>query len=523
MRQTRLRWISRDNWPLLATLLVSATLGLLCLRSVQIGQPADDATYLILAESLATGYGLRLTCFPSAPLESAFPAGWPLLLAPFALISPKNYELTRILSLAFTLLSIVAVYVVGRLYWPREIRIASTLLFALAPAVVLGAGSPMSEPAYMAFSFLALVCVERLIVEQHRNWRTLVAASLLIVASIAVRTIGFTLLASAVAYLLLHRKMKFALALCLITLAVLIPQFILNASAGGALLSPSYQVAISSDLTEKLSHVLQNLIVYLIDIIPSLLVGVFGPQVDRLLQTYGLGWTAIALKAAIICTVGIGFAWSLRKLRLYHMYVALFFVATLLYYNPVSGSALPRYLIPILPFLISSLLMGVTTIVRGLDTRNLHIRGRNEGLSRVALIALVAAVALISVGRDIQQGVVSPLRDRMTDVSAGAAWIGAHASPTAIVAMPNPVPRYLYAQRKVLGFPTANTPEDLLDWFKSKAVTHLLVGPPLRPNLDTSLDEYQMTYVAPLIRSYPEFFRLEYSDDRWNVKVYSIQ
>ena len=89
--------------------------------------------------------------------------------------------------------------------------------------------------------------------------------------------------------------------------------------------------------------------------------------------------------------------------------------------------------------------------------------------------------------------------------------------------MPNPVPRYLYAQRKVLGFPTANTPEDLLDWFKSKAVTHLLVGPPLRPNLDTSLDEYQMTYVAPLIRSYPEFFRLEYSDDRWNVKVYSIQ
>ena len=89
--------------------------------------------------------------------------------------------------------------------------------------------------------------------------------------------------------------------------------------------------------------------------------------------------------------------------------------------------------------------------------------------------------------------------------------------------MPNPVPRYIYTQRRVLGFPAVNAPEDLLDWFKSKGVTHLLVGPQLRPNLDTSLDEFQMEYVVPLIRSYQEYFQLEYSDDRWNVKVYSIQ
>jgi len=265
--------MSQDNWSLLAIVLVSATLGLLCFRSMQIGQPADDADYLILAESLATGHGLRLICFPSAPLEQWFPAGWPLLLTPFALISPKNYELTRILPFAFTLVSIVAVCVVGRIYWRREVGLASTLLFAVAPAVVLGAGSPMSEPAYMAFSFLAMICVERLQGEQRPKWQTLLAASLLIAATIAVRTIGFTLLTAAVIYLLLHRKIKIALALGLITLVVLIPQFVLNASAGGVILSPRYQAAISSGLIEKLSHVLQNFIVYLADIIPSLLVG----------------------------------------------------------------------------------------------------------------------------------------------------------------------------------------------------------------------------------------------------------
>lgn len=519
VRQNRACWMFRDRWLLLIIVLVGAALGLLCLRSLQIGQPADDANYLILAESLATGHGLRLICFPSAPLEQWFPAGWPLLLTPILLISPRNYGLTRILPFAFTLVSIVAVYMIGRLYWRREIGLASTLLFAVAPAIVLSAGSPMSEPAYMAFSLLAMVFIERLSVDQHPNLWTLFAASLLIAATIAVRTIGFTLLAAAVIYLLLHHKTKIGLALLLVTLAVLIPQFILNISAGGAILSPSYQVAVSSGLSEKLNHVLQNLIIYLTDIIPSLLVGAFGPQVDRLLQTYRLSWAGTALKAAIIGTVGIGFAWSLHKLRLYHIYVALFFAATLLYYNPVSGSALPRYLAPILPFLIAFLLMGVTTLAGGVA--RIHKPSGRAG--QAALIALTATVVLISVGRDIQQGIVSPLRDRMTDVSAGASWIGKQTSPTAIVVMANPVPRYIYAQRKVLWFPAVNTPEDLLDWFESEGVTHILVGPPLRSNLDTTLDEYQLKYVVPLIRSYPERFRLEYTDDRWNVKVYSIR
>lgn len=525
MKQNRPLWTFQDSWLLLAIVAVGAALGLLCLQSLQIGQPADDANYLILAESLAAGHGLRLICFPSAPLEQWFPAGWPLLLTPILLISPKNYELTRILPFAFTLVSIVAVYMIGRRYWRREIGLASTLLFAVAPAIVLGTGSPMSEPAYTAFSLLAMVCVERLLAEEHPTWRTVFAASLLIAATIAVRTIGFTLLAAAVTYLLLHSKMKLALGLLLIPLALLVPQFILNASAGGAILSPSYQMAVSGGLIEKLNHILQNLIVYLTDIMPSLLVGAFGPQVDHLLRTYGLGWAGITLKAAAIGAVGIGFAWSFRTLRLYHVYVALFFAATLLYYNPVSGSALPRYLAPILPFLIAFLLMGVMTIVSGV-ARSIRIQKTSDDVGRAALIALIATVSLIfviSVGRVIQQGMVSPLRDRMTDVSAGASWIGAHTSQTAIVAMPNPVPRYIYAQRKVLWFPAINTPEDLLDWFKSNGVTHLLVGPPLRPNLDTTLDDYQTKYVIPLIRSYPEQFRLEYTDDRWNVKVYSIR
>lgn len=522
MRNPQLRLMFRDRWPLLAIVLFSATLGLLCLKSVQIGQPADDANYLILAESLATGHGLRLICLPSAPLEQWFPAGWPMLLAPIVLLSHKNYELTRYLSFAFSLVSVIAVYMIGRLYWRREIYIASTLLFAVAPVIVLGAGSPMSEPAYIAFSLFAVVVTERLSSERSVNWLKLLTASLLIAAAIYIRTIGITLLVASVIYLLLRHKQKPALTLLLMTLLALIPQFILNISAGGAILSPKYQGAISGSIAERLSHILQNLGAYVTDIIPSLLVPVFGPQVDHLLNEHGLGWAGITLRIAIVSAVGIGLIWSLRKIRLYHIYSVLFFAATLLYYNPISGSTLPRYLIPILPFLLAFLLIGADLAAKAL-AYNMRASIKKPRITLFIVVILTATIALISIGRNIQQGVVSPLRDRMTDVSAGGAWIKAHTPSSAIVAMPNPIPRYIYAQRKVMWFPNATSHEVFFDWLDTERVTYLLIGPPLRPNLDTSLDDYQLTYVVPLISQHPERFRLEYADDRWNVKIYSVQ
>lgn len=522
MTQSTLRLMFRRDWPLLCILLMGATLGLLCIRSLQIGQPADDADYLILAESLATGRGLRLINFPTAPMEQWFPAGWPLLLAPILLISPKNYELTRIVPYASTLAAIVVMYGIGRNYWRRDIQIASTLLFAVSPVIVIGAGSPLSEPAYLTFSLLAIICVERLLVDERATVRLLLATSIMVAATIAIRTIGLTLFAATVVYLLLRRKARSAFALLVITPILLIPQFILNSMAGGGVLSPSYQAVIDGGLAEKIDHVFQNLATYVIDIIPNMLVGLFGPQIDQFLQTRGLAFGGSLLKAALIGTVCVGLATSLRAFRLYHVYTVLFFGATLLYYNPVSGSASTRYAVPILPFLIAFFLVGASSAINGLVRIARNARQRDH-FSRAAVAVLTATVAIISVGRVIQQGMISPLKDRMTDVSIGSSWINANTQPSAIIAMPNPIPRYIYAQRDVLWFPSVQSQEELMAWLEAQGVTHLMVGPPLRPSVDTALDEYQLAYVIPLVLSYPEHFRLDYTNDQWNVKVYSIR
>ena len=68
-----------------AALLITLFLSLLRFNTIPVGTFFDDAHYLILAESLATGNGYNLINFPDMPPEDAFPPGWPLLLAPFSL------------------------------------------------------------------------------------------------------------------------------------------------------------------------------------------------------------------------------------------------------------------------------------------------------------------------------------------------------------------------------------------------------------------------------------------------------
>jgi hypothetical protein len=58
---------------LVALIFISAVIGLLRFDSFQVGAFSDDAHYIVLAESLASGQGYRLINYPNAPTEWAFP------------------------------------------------------------------------------------------------------------------------------------------------------------------------------------------------------------------------------------------------------------------------------------------------------------------------------------------------------------------------------------------------------------------------------------------------------------------
>src|ERR1044071_6745212 len=91
----------RSGWLLLAfALALSVAFTLARFRSFQVGAYYDDAHYVVLAEALGSGRGMRLVSYPEAPPEWAFPPGWPLMLAPLAPRFPGHYGLLKLLSLA---------------------------------------------------------------------------------------------------------------------------------------------------------------------------------------------------------------------------------------------------------------------------------------------------------------------------------------------------------------------------------------------------------------------------------------
>jgi hypothetical protein len=138
----------------------------------------------------------------------------------------------------------------------------------------------------------------------------------------------------------------------------------------------------------------------------------------------------------------------------------------------------------------------------------------------VAVVAL--GVLAVSLARVTQRGILSPLRDTMTDLEPGASWIAANAEPDAIVVAENPVPRYLHTRRRTGYFPAAASPDRFVQALLEQGVDYLLVTPPLRPSLDASFSAYTRDVVLPAVALRPTFFELVFSDEAANVRVFRV-
>src|SRR5205085_5084384 len=80
-REGSVRWrVSESRMPLLAAALALVA-GIFAVDTLPIGGFYDDAFYVILAKSLATGHGYRNLNLPGAPFATHYPPGYPLLLA----------------------------------------------------------------------------------------------------------------------------------------------------------------------------------------------------------------------------------------------------------------------------------------------------------------------------------------------------------------------------------------------------------------------------------------------------------
>lgn len=498
---------------LILLIIVSAAFALLRFDSLQVGTSYDDAHYIILAESLASGQGYQLINFPRPQIERNFPPGWPLLLAPFALLFPKNYDALKIVSLVLWLASIVLVYKLFAKRLPSPLLEILTGLVALNPLLVGTSVTVMSESAFTFFSLLAFITLDMLEKQEKKGIGILILAAIFAFYAQQIRTIGIALPLSLLILLLLTRRFKdFGIA-AIIFLAGFLLQAWINLRNGGTVISSGYEAQVfAGSWMEKLGQLWTNASGYFNEVAAGSLIPIFGTRLDAMLAGFGLQWVMLILNISILAMIVTGFlAWK-PKIEWTHIYFIIYLAGILAFWNPKVGSVKVRFLIPILPMMYFYFLHGLNWLINKISRQNAEIATR-------IVWASAGLIALALLARNIQDR-RSPVREQMTDLSIGMSWIAENAPMDSIVMVNEPVPAYVHVQRKTIGFP--KNEQELQKYLDNQGIDYIVISPLLQSPRSTELDKSVGDIQAEIL-SLPDNYRLVFEDTEASVHVYEYQ
>ena len=493
----RLYWagkMKRSNIFLLAIILASAILALLRFNSLQIGTSYDDAKYIILAESLASGQGYELVNFPRPQIERNFPPGWPLMLAPFTLVFPKNYDALKVVSLALWLVSIFLLYKLFSKRLGSPYLEILTAFVALNPFLIGTSVTTMSESAYLFFSSLALLSFDK---TDGKKLGWLILVTVLAFYTQQVRTIGISLTISLLVVLLLSRRFReVGVTACLFLIGFLLQSWI-NLRNGGTVFSSGYEAQVlSGSVMEKAGQVWANASGYYDQVFAGVLIPIFGTRLDGT-----FGWLFILLNVGILLLLALGIFTLQPKLEWMHVYFVVYMAGILAFWNPQVGSVKARFLIPILPFVYFYFLSGIKKLA--MSNRRIET-------------GLAFAIALLLIARNLQEW-RNPVREQMTDLSIGANWIAENTPTDAIVMVNEPVPAYVHVKRQTINFPKDG--QELQKYLDNQGIDYIIIAPPLQSprSADLSVD---VKRTAVELGGSPEAYKLVFEDRDNNVRVY---
>ena len=211
------------------------------------GQPLgvlrDDAMYVLLAKSIATGHGYRWLNLPGTPAAIHFPPGYPAFLAVLWWMAPAFPANVVLFKLANSLLAGLSAVGVARFVRSRfgtsELAAQGIALAGLLPVPMVSlATQVLSEPLFFAVAVVTLLRAERVLDDPGRRWQDPVVLALLAGAATLVRTNGVALVA-AIALAFCRRRRLRESALFVATAAiVLLPWQLWVMSHANALPAP---------------------------------------------------------------------------------------------------------------------------------------------------------------------------------------------------------------------------------------------------------------------------------------------
>jgi hypothetical protein len=215
-----------DRFVPLGLAAMALALALLTVTPWPVGVFQDDAIYVVLAKSLASGDGFRMINMPGAPHATHFPPGYPLLLAALWKVYPSfpdNIVLFKFANALFLAAAAFGTYRFSRSRLGLGSAGASiaAMVGTISVVILLLTGVVMSEPLYMALLIPTLLAAER--TAEKGGVREAALAGVLVGVLSLIRTVGVFALPAAVLVLASRRRWREAVVLGVAAMAFVVP------------------------------------------------------------------------------------------------------------------------------------------------------------------------------------------------------------------------------------------------------------------------------------------------------------
>ncbi|MBS1806803.1 MAG: hypothetical protein JST84_01260 [Acidobacteria bacterium] len=500
-----------------------------------IGQVRDDAWYVLLAKSLATGQGYQLLNAPMAGIFPSYPPAFPFLLSLLLRVLPAAAEQLWLLKSV----SIVAMLTIGWVTYlylsscsdlPKHLAAAVATAVTIMPAFVfLATSTVMSECVFTLGQLLTVFVIEKALRQggsptvkndantirflsfrypQQGYW---VLAATLAAFTFLTRSVAVTLVAAVVLYLLKERQRKAVIIFAGCTALLILPWLLYarwqaptleqkQMHGGYILYSYGEQFWMKRagdtesgtetwrDLPARIGKNTYNIVAH--DLCGLVLPSVLRDAAESGEEVLGIGELGggkrtsmgqvtatqmVSLSLTLLVLIGF---FSVVRRRVSLAEILLLCSLALIVIWPWLTF---RFLLPLAPFLLHYLLQGLATVARWGQRIN-----DEWALPRICMLCVLALYAYDQWGylKQIRQSPEAvSWRAEFTEVQASLDWARQHLPADAIVAANNPAQFYLYTGRKAV---TSSHPKQNWERWRTLGVRYLVI---LSSHSGTQLDD----------------------------------
>jgi len=326
----------QKNWLLILFLFAYVVLSLMFFNP-RLFTGGDNASYIILAESIVSGKGYRDIHLPDEPPHTKYPFGFPLLLSLPMFLFGSNYIMLKFFVLVTGVGSIFFLHKIGEMLLGKEVMLLMPLYLSL-PVLLAYNSRILSEVPFICVSLGAIYFFMK-----AQDGGALFYYISFVFAGYAflTRTAGISLVAAMMLFLLRKRQYKYFVVFLIVFGFMVVPWFIRNARIPHErsyieelVAKDPYQPLLGrASIIDFALRVWRNICFYSTKVIPKTMLFVITSEIALLFAGLGL-----------LVFIAIGFVRRLQKVTVIELYFV-FTVCILLLWPDVWSS--DRFLLPI--------------------------------------------------------------------------------------------------------------------------------------------------------------------------------